>query len=50
MNRLRKLSAWTDKHPIAAILLGMFALWLILVTLLPADPPYLNQNQHRSAT
>lgn len=50
MRHLKRFSTWTDKHPIAAILLGMFALWIFAMVFLPPDPPYLNQNQHRSNT
>lgn len=39
MRHLKRFSAWTDKHPIASIILGMFVLWLIALTLLPTDPP-----------
>lgn len=52
MRHLKRFSAWTDKHPIASIILGMFVLWLIALTLLPADPPYLNHaaQSSKSAT
>ena len=50
MRHLKRLSAWSDDHPVISILVGMLLLWLFAVVCLPADPPYVQQATHRNAT
>jgi hypothetical protein len=46
MRHLKRLSAWSDDHPVISILVGMLALWLFAMAFLPPDPPYVNQQSH----
>lgn len=50
MRYLKRLSAWSDDNPLISFLVGWIVLTVIVLTLLPADPPYVNQHVNRSAT
>ncbi|WP_156965850.1 hypothetical protein [Paraburkholderia bannensis] len=45
MKRIRQFS---DAHPLLSALVGMAALFLFALAMMPADPPYLDQPHHFS--
>lgn len=47
---MKRVRNFTNDHPLVSVLVGLAALWVLAVAMLPDDPPYLDQPHHIKGT